>query len=379
MTVARRVGINLCWLVPGVVGGSEQATVRTLEALRRRSPRNFEIVLFASTAFARAYPDLATAFETHTLPLPERLKPFRVLAEHTWLRAMVARHSIDMVHDAGGTAPGRIDVPRILTIHDIQPLLFPQRFPSARVAYLGHAVPAAVEAASRIVVPSGFVRESLVEHLGADRDRISVVPWSRPDVSDRADVDLVRGRWGLTERPYLVVPAITYAHKDQVSAVRAMGRLASRHPDLRLVLCGGVGPAEQAVRAEIDRLGLDGRVIRTGHLPTASVLALIECAAAMVFPSRYEGFGIPALEAMTLGTPVVSSDAGALLEVVEGAGVTFPAGDDAQLAVEVHHLLSDADHRIELVAAGRERAAAFSPERTAERLLAAYRSVGAGQ
>lgn len=379
MTVMRRVGVNLCWLVPGVVGGSEQATVRTLEALRRRDPRNFEIVLFASTSFTSAYPALADAFETHALPLPDRLKPLRVLAEHTWLRAMVARHSIDIVHDAGGTAPGAIDVPRVLTIHDIQPLLFPQRFPSARVAYLGRAVPAAVERAARITVPSGFVRDSIVEHLDADPDLISVVPWSRPDVAERADVDLVRGRWGLTDRRYLVVPAITYPHKDQVSAVRAMGRLAARHPDLRLVLSGGIGPAEAAVRSEIDRLGVDDRVIRTGHLPTASVLALIEGATAMVFPSRYEGFGIPALEAMSLGTPVVSSDAGALVEVVEGAGVVFPAGDDAQLAVEIHHLLSDDDRRAGLVEAGRARAASFGPERTAERLLAAYRSVRVGQ
>ncbi len=374
----RRIGVNLCWLVPGVVGGSEQATVRALQALHRRDPANVEIVLFASSAFAAAYPELVRSFETHTVPLPGGRRVVRVLAEHTWLPWMVRRRGIDLVHDAGGTSPGRIQVPRVLTIHDIQPLLFPHRFPRARVAYLRRAVPGAVAGAARTTVPSEFVRSSLVEHLGADPDRISVVPWSRPDVADRADVDLVRGRWGLIG-PYLVLPAITYAHKDHITAVRAMSHLAARHPDVKLVLPGGVGPAEHAVLGEIDRLGLAARVIRTGRLPNASVLALIEGAAAVVFPSRYEGFGIPALEAMSLGTPVVVADAGALVEVVDAAGAVFPAGDDDQLAIEVHRILIDDGHREALVSAGRLRAASFGPERTAERLLAAYRSASTGQ
>ncbi len=378
MTVrTRRVGINLCWLVPGGVGGSEQATVRMLAALHRRDPGNFEIVLLASSAFASAYPELAASFETHTIPLPAG-RVVRVLAEHTWLPWMVRRLGIDLLHDAGGTAPGRIDVPRVLTIHDIQPLLYPQRFPRARVAFLRRAIPSAVANAARIVVPSAFVRASLVDHLDADPERIDVVPWSTPDVGDRTDVEVVRGRWGL-QGPTLVLPAITYAHKDHITAIRAVHHLVGRYPDLKLVLPGGVGPAEPDVLAEIDRLGLGRSVIRTGRLPNASVLALIEAASAVVFPSRYEGFGIPALEAMSLGTPVVAADAGALVEVIGDAGVIFPAGDDGQLAIEVHRVLSDEVHRAALVDAGRLRADAFGPERTAERLLAAYRSATAGQ
>ncbi|WP_436792965.1 glycosyltransferase family 4 protein [Actinospongicola halichondriae] len=379
MTVRRRrVGINLCWLVPGGVGGSEQATVRALAALHRRAPRNFEIVLLASTGFVDAYPELASSFETHTIPLPAGRRAVRVLAEHTWLPAMVRRLGIDLLHDAGGTSPGSVEVPRVLTIHDIQPLLYPQRFPRTRVAFLRRAIPSAVAGARRITVPSAFVRSSLVEHLDADPDRIDVVPWSTPDVGGRADVDLVRGRWGL-QGPTLVLPAITYAHKDHITAIRAVGHLVDRHPDLKLVLPGGVGPAEPDVLAEIKRLGLGGRVIRTGRLPNASVLALIEGATAVVFPSRYEGFGIPVLEAMSLGAPVVAADAGALVEVIGDAGVVFPAGDDHQLAIEVHRVLSDEVHRASLVDAGRLRAATFGPERTAERLLAAYRSASIGQ
>lgn len=377
MTV-RRIGVNLSWLVPGGVGGSEQATVRMLQAVARRRPRNFDVVLLASADFVASYPTLAADFETHVVPGASSHRVLRVVAEHVALPRMVERHTLDAVHDAGGTSPGRLQVPRILTIHDIQPLLYPNRFPALRVAFLRRAVPWSLAGAARVTVPSAFVRDSLVEHLDADPDRIDVVPWSRPDVSDRADVDVVRARWGL-EGPFLVLPAITYAHKDHITAVRALGHLAERHPDLRLVLPGGVGPAEQAVLDEIHRLGLDARVVRTGRLPNASVLALIEAATAMVFPSRYEGFGIPALEAMALGTPAVVSDNGALVEVVGDAAAVFPAGDDRQLAVELHRVLDDADHRERLVVAGRDRAAGFGPERTAERLLAAYRAALTGQ
>ncbi len=378
MTRRRRIGVNLCWLVPGVVGGSEQATVRTLQALHRRDPGNFEIVLLASTAFAATYPGLVDSFETHTIPIPAARKSVRVLAEHTWLPWKVRSLGLDLVHDAGGTSPGRMEVPRVLTIHDIQPLLFPHRFPPVRVAFLRRSIPTAVAGAARITVPSAFVRTSLVEQFGTDPDRIAVVPWSRPEVEHRADVELVRGRWGLMG-PYLVLPAITYAHKDHITAVRAMRHLAARHPDLKLVLPGGIGPAEEAVLSEIDRLELDTTVVRTGRLPNASVLALIEGAAATVFPSRYEGFGIPALESMSLGTPVVVSDAGALVEVVGDAGAVFPAGDDEQLAIELHRVLSEEGRREALVDGGRLRADEFRPERTVECLLAAYRAAAAEQ
>lgn len=378
MTATRRIGVNLCWLVPGDVGGSEQATVRTLEAVARRDPSNLDLVLLASAEFVAAYPTLADRFETHVVPLTSSHRVLRVVAEHAALPRMVARFGLEAIHDAGGTSPGRVEVPRILTIHDIQPLLFPHRFPSLRVAFLRRAVPAAVEGAELVTVPSEFVRRSLVEHLGADPDRIRVVPWSRPDVSDRADVAIVRARWGL-DGPFLVLPAITYAHKDHITALRALAHLRDRHPDLRLVLPGGVGPAEQAVLAEVERLALGSRVVRTGRLPNASVLALIEAASAMVFPSRYEGFGIPALEAMSLGTPAVVSDTGALAEVVGGGAAVFPAGDAQQLAVELHRVLDDEAHRQRLVDAGRDRAAEFGPERTAERLLAAYRSALTGR
>ena len=369
-----KVGVNLSWLVPGVVGGSEEATTRALRALGAHPSSDLDVVLFGLDALRDAHPDLTSAFESHTLPIPGRLKPLRVLAEHTWLPAMVARHRVDIVHDAGGTSAGRIGVPRVVTVHDIQPLELPHNFHPVKVAYLRYSIPRAVAGAAAIVVPSSFVERRLVERLGVDPDKISVVPWSVPPPIQPMPIETVRARYGIIG-DVVLLPFITYPHKDHVVAIRAMRRLAERHQEITLVLSGGEGPAEGAVAAEIARQGLGDRVVRTGRIPSTVLASLFQHAAAVVIPSRYEGFGIPALEAMAAGVPAVVADAGALPEVVGDAGVVFPAGDDAQLAVELHRILEDPDHRAALASAGRARAKQFTPERTAEGLLAAYRSV----
>lgn len=369
-----RVGVNLSWLVPGVVGGSEESITRTLAAVADRIEPDLELVLFAPKAVREAHPVLTGSLETHDVPLAGANKGLRVLAEHTALPALIRRHRIDVVHDAGGTSPGAVDRPRVLTIHDIQPLDLPGNFSPVKVAYLKWAVPRAVSAADHVAVPSHFVRDRLVERLGADPSRISVVPWPVPPPIGPTPIETVRARHGIIG-DIVLVPAITYPHKDHVTALRAFRHVIGRHHDLTLVLTGGEGPAEPAVRAEIERLGIADRVVRTGRVPGAVIASLFAHATVVLFPSHYEGFGVPALEAMAAGVPVVVADAAALPEVVGDAGVIVPPGDDAQLAVELHRLLGDADHRAERAAAGRRRAADFSPEATADAMIAAYRSV----
>ncbi len=371
-----RVGVNLCWLVPGVVGGSEEATLRTLDAVLDAAPSDVEIVIFGLTALTEAHPSLTDRFETHTAPVPGRVKPLRVLVEHTWLPVMVRRHRIDVLHDAGGTSPGRMRVPRVLTVHDIQPLELPGNFHPVKVAYLRNVLPRAIAGAARVLVPSEFVRQRIVARLGVEPAHIDVAPWPPPSPVDALPIEDVRRRLGIEGRVVLL-PGITYPHKDHAVAIRAVARLAERHPDLVLVLTGGEGPAEDDVRSAIGASGLGDRVVRTGRIPAAELAALVEDATVVVVPSRYEGFGIPALEAMAAGTPVVVSDAGALPELVGDGGVVFPAGDDAQLAIELHRILDEPDHRTALADAGRSRAAEFSGRRTAVAVLAAYRSAAA--
>jgi glycosyltransferase involved in cell wall biosynthesis len=372
-----RVGVNLCWLVPGLVGGSEEATIRALDALADLRPADVEPVLLGLDVLRRAHPRLVERFEAHTVPLGGSVKALRVLAEHSWLPVAVRRHDLDLIHDAGGTSPGRVGVPRVVTIHDIQPLEIPGNFGRARVAYLRRSVPRAVAGAARVLVPSEFVRRRLVEHLGADPDRIAVVPWSVPPQGTGTPIEVVRARYGIMGG-IILVPGITYPHKDHVVAVRAMRHLVERHADTTMVLVGGAGPAEGEVEAEIARQGIGDRIVRTGRVPEAVVRSLLVHAEVVVVPSRYEGFGLPALEAMAAGTPVVVADAGASPEVVGSAGVVFPAGDDAHLALELHRILSEPERGRALVEAGTLRAADFDASRTGEALLAAYRSASAG-
>lgn len=383
-----RIGVNLCWLVPGDVGGSEQAVTRALRAVLDHGASDVDIALFALDAFAAAHPDLVDACETHLMPLSGPLsnpgrgaairaasKPLRIAGEHLWLPGAMTAADVDVAYDAGGTVPGTIARPRVLGLHDIQPLDLPRNFHPVKVAWLRRAIPASLAKATRIVVPSDFVRRRLVDTFASSADTIDVVPWSCPAppatapgspsrLLDRYDVD----------GPIVVQAAITHRHKEHVTTIAAFRRIVARHPEVRLVLVGGEGAAEKAVRDAIDSSGVADSIIRIGRVDDGAVAALIAAARAVVVPSAYEGFGLPALEAMAAGTPVIVSDAGSLPEVVGDAAPVFPVGDDAQLAVHLHHAIVGGDGRDDRVRAGRSRAATFSPQRTADALIAAWRA-----
>jgi glycosyltransferase involved in cell wall biosynthesis len=370
-----QVAVNLLWCSPGRVGGSEEYLTRQLQgitALHDQAPDNLEmaITVYASQAFAHAHRDLAESFTIRSPKWPVDSQALRIITEHTWLPA--ATRGVDLVHHAGGTMPVIGAGLQVVTIHDLQYLTYPEYFSQARLRYLRHMVPRSVARASMVLVPSHYVRTRILDMFGAEPDRVRVAPHGiapHPHELSGSDWESLRSRYGLGDGPVYVYPAITHPHKNHQLLLTAMAR-HWHDPDLRLVLLGGRGTAEAEVAQMISNLGLSQRVIRPGRVPAADRDGLIALADALVFPSRYEGFGAPLIEAMALGTPVVACDLTAISEVVGEAGWLLP--DDPDAWADLPALIrAEGQAR---VSAGLIRSREFSLENSARALLDAYRS-----
>lgn len=366
-----RVGVNLAWLRPGEVGGSEEYITRLLEAVDATRPGVVDLTLFALAGFAAAHPGLAAAHRVVTAPVSGRRRSLRVGAEATWLPRAAARSGVDLVHHGGGTVVSPTP-PALLHVHDLQYLVRPDTFSPVKLAFLRRTLPRSVARARLVACPSEYVRSTVVDGLGASPADVVVVPHVLGETAPPADAEQVRRAYGL-DRPWFVYPAITYPHKNHVVLVRALAGVAGA----LLVLPGGPAGAESAVAAEVDRLGLGERVRRVGRVPAADLRALVGGAVATLFPSTHEGFGAPVLEAMAAGCPVVVAAATALPEVAGGAGLLVGPHDVTAWAAAMNRLLADDGERRRLAAAGRARAAAFAPAAAADALLAAYTRVAA--
>ena len=329
----------------------------------------FEVVLFALADLVSAHPDITAKFATVTAPVDGSNKARRVLCENTWLHAAARDHRIDLLHHAGGVVPPTSPRPCTVTIHDLQPLDLPSNFSATKRNYLRSVLSLSTRRARRVAVPSEFTRSRVIDRLGVDPDRVDLVPWSAPVPAAPIDgaADLVAAL-GVGER-FLLYPAVTYPHKNHLTLIEAFDVLAAEDPEIELVLCGGAAQSETAVRSRIVRSPAALRIHRVGRVPVPTLEALYRSALAMVWPSTYEGFGLPPLEAMVRGCPVIASDIPALSEVVGEAAVVVEPTDVAAWVDAMRVVTTDATRRRDLCEAGSARAALFSPERTADALV----------
>ena len=362
-----RIGINLMWLRPEAAGGAEEYAIRLLRALDERSRDVVDITLLGNRTFPEAHPELAERFRTTIAPIDAVSRAARIAAESTWLPREAARERLHLVHHLNNVVPWLRNRPSVLTIHDLRPIELPETLGRAQGAYLRARFRPSVRGASVITTPSAFVRETVIELLGADPDRVHVVsaPLFTPAQS---------GSTGSSAdgRSFLY-PAITNPHKNHRTLLTAFAKVVAARDDALLVLTGAPGSADTGVTRMIEELRLTANVRRLGRVPPEKLEALFRESAAVVYPSTYEGFGLPLAEAMTLGCPVIAADRTALPEVLGGAGILVGTDDVDGWAEAMLRLLDDGTLRAELRAAGRERARSFSPEEAARRQIAAYR------
>ena len=264
-----------------------------------------------------------TALPFASIAGPLSNRGYRILAESTQVHR--ATRNADIVHHFGGRLPAVRNRRAILTIHDLQPLDMPANFSRAKRRYLRWAVQRSAAAASLICTPSSWVAESIVERLGVSPDKIRVVSstWDPALLPHDNPAEIEE----LGDGPVVLYPAATHPHKNHLTLLEAVDRLAQRHTGLSLVLTGGEGRAEALVASRVTRARV--RVLRLGRVSPSVLSTLIQRADVLAFPSRYEGFGLPLLEAMHAGTPVIAGDNSAMPEVVADAGLLLQADDRA--------------------------------------------------
>lgn len=364
-----RIGVNLLFMVPGDVGGSEPLLTNLVESVAEAGRGTHELTVFAPVGFAAAYPAIAATTELVELPHAGR-QAYRVPAEHTWLQAQARRRRLDVLHHGVGTTPFVRTTPTVVTVHDIQYRHYPQNFSRLKRAWLTANVPHSVRRSDVTVVTSRFCLDDVVGAYGVDPARVVTVPFGADRLfgPDPTGAEVTRERYRL-ERPYFLFPGRTYPHKNHRFLVEAFAPLADRAD---LVFTGPSWHFDDELHEAISRCGLTDVVRHLGKVPRADLAGLYEGAVALAYPSRFEGFGAPVLEAWSVGCPVVSSDAAALPEVVGDAGVLLGPDDREGWVAALGSLLDDPSRRDDLAERGRRRARQFSWEHAAAAQLAAY-------
>ena len=377
------VGLNLLWLVPGVVGGSEGYATGLLAPLVERD--DVGVVAFGLPGFVKAYPQLAAAAHTVVPPMPEgRHVMRRVIIENAWLPRHLRAQKVDLVHHLGGIVPPGCRVPAVVTLHDLQYLSYPAYFSAAKRRYLGLTQGRSLKRAEVVTAISEFTRSQAIDAFNLDPAKVVVVPpvvRPMPAVSDERRAQLL-GELGV-DRPYILYPAATYPHKNHAVLLEAFAQVAKTH-DVSLVLTGAVGAgawgSAHSTQAEVAdlvaRLGIDERVHTLGYVTTEQLAALYSGASLLAFPSRFEGFGIPVVEAMTAGCPVVAADATALPSLVGDAGMLLDPDDVPGWTRAISELLADDAARQRLSDAGRARAAELTAIDPVQLLVDVYAKVG---
>jgi glycosyltransferase involved in cell wall biosynthesis len=372
------VGLNLIFLVPGETGGMEVAVRELIPALAAVAPGvRFTAFINREAAAGRDGSGDGGSFGASlrevTVPVRARNRAQWVLGEQLHLPRMAARARVDLVHSLGSTGPGWGRFTRVVTVHDLIYARYPEAHAGIRSLGMRLLVPLAVRRADRVIADSESTRRDLIELLRTSGERIDVVPLGLGAVQrdEPPTASEVRSDFDLGDRAVVLSLSAKRPHKNLGALIGALALIPTDRRPL-LVLPGYPTWHEGELRARARELGVADDVRFLGWLGSREIEGLWEVASAFVFPSLYEGFGLPVLEAMARGVPVACSNAASLPEVAGDAALLFDPGDEATIARAIETLLSDPAEAERLRAAGRERAATFTWERSARLTLASY-------
>jgi glycosyltransferase involved in cell wall biosynthesis len=398
--VPMRLMLDMRWMVPGLAGGLEtlaRSFLRELAAidghneysvllpsrsrydfdLRHRS--NFRIVSLDSAGgwIRRKWRGLKARIG-HRLHLPDWRTPD--VRDLQWLHDL----GVEIAYSFPGYIhPQLFPLRQILVVPDIQHEYLPHFFSGDVLEERRRVYTDSIRRADQICAISEFTRQTLIQRLGVPPDRITTIPLAADEAfvwtGGTSDADrLTLERYDLVAGGYLFFPAHTWHHKNHKAAIEALRVLRNHHHIRQTLVCsGGAREAQPSIEEAVKAAGLESNVRFIGYVPAGDVPALYRGAACLVFPSLFEGFGMPVLEAMASGCPVVCSNTTSLPEIAGDAAILVDPTDPEAIAAALAGVLTDDDRRRHLVTRGLERATWFSWRRHTIETLVAFRKVHA--
>lgn len=366
------VGFNLIFLVPGETGGMETYARELISALHEGFPE-IELTAFVNREAAEHPGLLPAGVQTVTVPVRSRNRLEWARGEQFLLPRLAKRAGVDLVHSLGNTAPAYGRFRRVVTIHDLHYLVMPDSHFGLRGYGMRLLVPLAARTSHRVITISQTSAGDIAKHLRVPMQRLDVVP-SGFGVTRSARMlseAEVRTRFDLENRPLVLTLSAKRPHKNLLRLLGALALIPGAH---RPVLClpGYATPHETELRQEAVRLGIAKDTRFVGWATPDEVEGLFAAARVFVFPSLYEGFALPILEAMARGVPVCCSNRGAMLEIAGDAALTFDPESAEAIASAIDSLLADPARCAQLREAGLQRAATYTWARTARATRVSY-------
>lgn len=363
-------------MLPAKPGGAGKYIIRLVQSLAALNGVH-ELVILAQRSTKSLLSNALTENLEWVL-LADKRPSHRIVWEQAVLPSIVQRAQLDLLHSLHYTRPLLLGCKSVVTFHDMTFFIFPKLHTRFKRIFFPVMMRLSARLADALIAVSNHTREDAIRILNIPQQKIFATPLgvdpifhSTPDERRRAEI---RQKYRLPEQFILYVGAIE-PRKNLPVLIDAFAQLHREGIPHYLVLVGQPGWMVERVYHQIEKLALTERILFTGYLPQYDLPIVYNLAQVLVYPSSYEGFGFPPLEAMACGTPVITSAISAMIENVGQAGILVPPQDESALRQALGQLLHNPEQRAQRAIQGREQAKKFTWERTAQQTLQVYQHV----